>query len=117
GWYALSALYTLSLPLWMGGLMTSVMNQSLQRQQELNPTATPPPEELIQTMTTFVTGVLWVAALVGAVICAVFIVGALKRWTWAFYAVLALLGLSALSGPLNLINLFAGSAYASTVGY
>jgi hypothetical protein len=117
GWYAISALYTLTLPLWMGGLMTTVMNQSFQRQQELSPTATPPPPELIQTMTTFLTGVVWVSALLGAVICGVVIAGALKRWTWTFYVVLVLLGLSALSGPLNLINIFAAPAYSSAVGY
>jgi len=117
GWYAISALYTLTVPFWMGGMMSTIMNQTFQRQEQLNPNVSPPPPELIQTMTTFMNGVLWISALFGAAVCAVLIVGALRRWTWTFYAVLVLLGLGAVSGPLNLISVFDSRAYSAAVGY
>src|SRR5438270_336506 len=90
GWYVISALFTLTVPFWMGGMMSTIMTQSFQRQEQLNPNVTPPPPEFIQTMTTFMNGVLWVSALFGAAICAVFVLGALRRWRWTFYAVLVL---------------------------
>ena len=116
-WYAISALYTLTLPFWMGGMVSTIMTQTFQRQEQLNPNVTPPPAEFIQTMTSFMYGVLWVSALFGAIICALFIAGALRRWTWAFYAVLVLLGLSAVSGPLNLVNIFDSRAFGAMAGY
>ena len=41
---------------------------------------------------------------------AVAIIGALRRWTWVFYAVLVLLGLSTVSFPFSLISAFTTSA-------
>ena len=117
GWYAISAVYTLTLPFWMGGMISTIMAQSFQRQEQLNPNMTPPPPEFVQTMTTFMNGVLWVSTLVGVAICAVLIVGALKRWRWAFYVVLALLGLGSITAPLNLINIVDSRAYDAAVGF
>jgi len=117
GWYAISAVYTLTLPFWMGGMMSTIMTQSFRRQEQLNPNVTPPPPEFIQAMTTFMNGVLWVSTLVGVAICALFIVGALKRWRWAFYVVLVLLGLGSITAPLNLINIVDSRAYDAAVGF
>jgi len=117
GWYALSALYTLSLPFWMTGMMTTIMNQTFERQAALNPNVSPPPAELVQSMTSFMTGVLWVAVVIGVGICVFFIVGALQRWTWIYYVVLVLLGLGALQTPLNLVNIVNPSATSAAAGY
>jgi hypothetical protein len=54
-WYALSAVYVLSLPFWMSGPMTDMINQSIQRQQALNPSATPLPDNFAGTMGSFMT--------------------------------------------------------------
>jgi hypothetical protein len=116
GWYALSAIYVLSLPFWLSGPMTQMMNQSIQRQQALNPSATPLPADFGNTMGSFMTGTLWVAAVFGAVICGVAIIGALNRWTWVYYVVLVLLGLSTISIPLNLLTTASGSAISSMSG-
>ena len=37
GWYAVSAVYSLTLPLWMSGPMSQAFNQAIQRQQQRNP--------------------------------------------------------------------------------
>ncbi len=116
-WYALAAIYALSLPFWMSGTMTQVMNQAIQRQQEQNPTASPLPTDFATTMGSLMTGVLWVAAVIGVVICAVFIIGALRRWIWIYYVVLVLLGLGAISLPLDLINAAGGSSMAAASGF
>lgn len=114
GWYMLSAIYTLSLPFWMGGLMARIMDQSMQREQQRHPYATPPPPEFVNAMTSIMTGAVWVGALLGFAICLVAIVGALNRWTWLYYAVMVLLGLGLIGVPVNLTNIATGSTALSS---
>lgn len=110
GWYTLSAIYTLTLPFWMAGRMADIMNQSMQQQQQRYPSATPPPAEFVNAMTSIMTGAVWIGALFGFAICLVAIVGALSRWTWLYYAVMVLLGLGILGLPVNVINIARGSS-------
>lgn len=114
--YVLQGVYALSLPFWMSGPIAQVVNQSIQRQEQLHPTASPPPADFVNTMTSLVGVFLWVAAVIGLVIAVVAVIGALSRWTWVYYVVLVLLGLSAVSLPLNLVNAAGGSAIAGTSG-
>jgi hypothetical protein len=116
GWYAASAVYTLSLPFWMGGQITTVMNQSIQRQQQTQPYATPLPPGFTELMTSFMTGALWISALVGLAFCLLAIVAALNRWTWAFYVVLVLLGFGTL-GLLDALYAFAGPSLNAISGF
>jgi hypothetical protein len=117
GFYALQAVYSLSLPFWMGGPFTQAMSRSMQRQQQLTPSATPPPVE-VTSMVVSIMGVgLWIAALGGVAISVVVIVGALKRWLWMYYVVLALLALGTISAPLNLINAATGSSMNAASGF
>jgi hypothetical protein len=113
-WYGLSAIYALSLPFWMSSAMAQMINQSFQRQVQLNPNVSPPPPDFVNSMTSIMSGVLWVAALIGVGISVVIIIGALKRWTWMFYVVLVLLGLGAISLPFNLFNAISGSTSTLT---
>src|SRR5216684_1927598 len=108
-WYAVSGLYALSIPFWMSGTMSQMINQSIQRSTAQNPEVSPPPAEVVSSITTMMSGVLWVAAIFGVVFAVVVIIGALARWTWMFYVVLVLLGLSAAGLPLNIIGAVAGS--------
>ena len=117
GWYALSALYTLTTPFWMGGPMTQAINQSIQRQQQLQPTASQLPPGFTETMSSLVAVGLWVSAVIGVAICVVVGVGAWKRWTWMYYVVLVLLGFSTISLPLNIITVFAGPAVSAAQGF
>jgi hypothetical protein len=121
GWYVLQGLYSLTLPFWMSGPMTQAMNQSIQqsieRQQRLNPTVSPPPADFVNTLTSMMSGVLWVAAVVGLAIAVVAVVGALSRWTWVYYVVLVFLGLGAISLPLDVVNALSGSAISSASGF
>jgi len=117
GWYVLQGVYSLTLPFWMGGSITQMVNQAVQRQEALNPTASPPPGEFMNVMTSFVNTFLWIGAAFGVVIAAVVVIGALKRWTWIYYAVLVLLGFGAISLPLDLVNALGGSALSSASGF
>ena len=110
-WYVWSILYTLATPFWMGGQMNQMMNQVLQNQQSLSPEVSPPPLEFTNAMTSFMTVGLFVSAVLSSVVFAVAIVGALKRWVWVYYAVLVLLGLSALSLPLDLAYIVVGTPH------
>ncbi len=116
-WYTLSAIYTLTLPFWVGPVMATAMDLSMQRQQQRYPYATPPPPEFVNAMTSFMTGAVWIGALFGFAICLVAIVGALNRWTWLYYAVMVLLGLGLLGVPINITNVAFGSrAFSYGVG-
>jgi hypothetical protein len=121
GWYSLQGLYALTLPFWMSGPMTQAMNQSIQqsiqRQQRLDPTVSPPPADFLNTMTSVMSGALWVVAVIGLAIAVVVVVGALNRWTWTYYAVLVLLGLGAISLPLSVVNALGGSAISGASGF
>jgi hypothetical protein len=114
-WYLLAALYGLSLPFWMSGVMTQAFNQSFQRQAQLNPNVSPPPQEFVSSMSSMMSGILWASAIIAVAVCAVLVVGALRRWTWIFWVVLVLLGLGTLALPFNLISAVAGSSYAASL--
>jgi hypothetical protein len=101
----------------MSGPMTQVFNQTIQRQEQLNPTASPPPTDFINTMTSFMTGALWVAAVFGVAIAVVAVIGALNRWTWIYYVILVFLGLGAISLPVDLISALGGSSVSSASGF
>jgi hypothetical protein len=117
GWYALSALYTLTTPFWLSGPMTQAINQSIQRQQQLQPTTSQTPPGFLDAMNSVMAVALWVSAVIGVAVCVIVIVGALKRWTWMYYVVLVFLGFSTISLPLNFINVFAGPAMSAAQGF
>lgn len=117
GWYVLEGVYALSLPFWMGGPMSQAMNQSIQRQQQLYPTVSPPPVEFTNVMTSMMGGILWVSALFGLAIAIVVVIGALNRWTWMYYVVLFLLGLGAISLPVDVVDALGGSAVSAASGF
>jgi hypothetical protein len=112
-WYAVSGIYALSIPFWMSGTMTQIINKSIQTSSAQNPEVSPPPAEVVSSITTMMTGVLWIAAIVGVIISVVIIIGALNRWTWMFYVVLVLLGLGAAGLPINLVSAIVGSTSAN----
>jgi hypothetical protein len=108
--YAAAGLYGLMLPFLMQGYMTSVMQQSIARQQQAYPPGATPPPGFAEMMSGVMTGSLWVGAMVGVALSVVAIIAAVKRWTWAFYAILVLIGFTLLGTVFNLINLVAGGA-------
>lgn len=110
-WYGISALISLSLPFWMSGQMSQMMQASFTAQNEQ-----PPPLGFFDAINTMMTIILWVAAVFGIALAVLFIIGALKRWAWAYYVVLIFLGLGVVSGPVNLIQFAtAKSTYAYAV--
>lgn len=94
--FGVQAVYAASLPFWFIDTMTRYANDMNARFG----TGTPPPDaaaSLSQTNTiaTEMFGVFVVLAVAVAVIA---ITGALLRWRWAYYAIMALLCLEALEG-------------------
>lgn len=115
GWYAISALWAASFPLWMSNQMSQILSATIQRQQQQNPYATPLPSTFYDTMNSLMTDVLWVTTIISVAIALLVVVGALQRWVWLYYVVLVFLGLGAVSGPLNLLNMATRySAYGYT---
>jgi hypothetical protein len=113
--YVLTGLYTLTQPFWMSGVMTQAFNQSLQRQAQLNPNVSPPPQEFVNSMSSMMSGMFWAFAIMVAAFCAVIVIGALMRWTWMFWVVLVFLGLGALVLPFSLFTALAGYSYAGSL--
>jgi len=109
GWYLLQAIYGIALPFVMSGPMTDYLNQVMQRSAELNPDAPPPPIELISTI---ITWSFAFGAVVAIAISTLAIIGALKRWTWVYYAVLVLLGFQSATFPFTLLSAFSSSAFS-----
>lgn len=116
GWYVWSAIYSLTTPFWMGGMMNQLVNQSIANQQRLNPDSSLPPG-FADTMTNVMTVGIWLGVAISVAIFAVAFVGAMRRWTWIFYTVLVLLGLSALLLPLDLFDAAVGPALASSASF
>jgi hypothetical protein len=56
------------------------------------------------------TATLWFVVFIVIALAVVVVIGALRRWTWMFYTVLVLLGLSTLSVPFNIIAAVSGSS-------
>jgi hypothetical protein len=116
GWYVWSILYILAEPFWMGGMMSQILNQSLQRSQQANPDVSPPPAAFTDFMSSVMNASLWATVIIYSAVFAVVIVGAWKRWTWMYYVVLVLLGLTALLTPVQLVYVFLGGSISRLNG-
>jgi len=108
--YAVSALWAIAEPFLMAGSISDYINQVIQQNAALNPDVPPPPADVLATINNVTTVALAIGAAIGVAISAIAIIGALRRWTWVFYAVLVLLGLQAVSSPLTLVSAFTTSS-------
>ncbi|TMC81053.1 MAG: hypothetical protein E6J08_08445 [Chloroflexi bacterium] len=113
GWYLFSAIYAAFLPFWMGGLMSQYVQQSVQRQQAAYPPGEGPPPGFTEMMTSIMSSTVWLSAVFALAIAIVAIIGAWKRWTWVYYAVIVLLGFGVLGLTYNVIDLISGGTLTS----
>ena len=112
--YVASGLYGLAVPFLMQGYMSAVMQRSLQQQQQAYPPGATPPPGFTDMMNSIAMGSIWLGAIIGLAITVLAIVAAIQRWTWAYYVILILLGLTLLGTVFNVINLIAGGALTSS---
>lgn len=111
-WYVVYAIWSVAGPFLMAGPLSDYMNQVIQQNAALNPDVPPPPADVLATINSVITVALGLGAAIGVAIAAVAIIGALRRWTWVFYAVLVLLGLQAVSFPFTLVSAFTTSTFS-----
>lgn len=102
--FAVYGLYTLSVPLWLGSAMNDYARQTALRQAQQAPDLYPNPDQYANTMVGVVEFAVWIGVIIAVAIAAVVVVGALKRWTWMFYVVLALLALAVIGLPFSIAN-------------
>src|SRR5690348_7478864 len=114
GWYVWSILYSLAIPWLMNGFASQFLNQYVAAQEARNPDVGPPPAGLVDQMNTMLQVGMWIGVAILIAIYAVPLIGAWRRWTWIFYTVLILLGVSALLLPLELFDAAIGSRLATT---
>lgn len=112
-YYALAGLYAVTLPFTMGGVVTQVVNQSIQHQQSLYPQVSPPPAGFADTLSTMFAFMLGFVALFSFAIAVVAIIAALKRWVWAYYVIMVLLGLGILGVVADVAQLVASSTFSN----
>src|SRR5258708_12784860 len=101
----------------MGAPMATAMNLRSQRQEQLYPAESQASADFTNVMASMVGGALWVSAVFGVAIAIIAAIGALKRWTWMYYAVLILLGFGVVSLPIDVVDALAGSAISSASGF
>jgi hypothetical protein len=111
-WYLLNAAWSIAAPFLLAGPMSDYLSQVFQRNAQLNPDVPPPPADVLATIDSFLTVGLAIGAAVGVAIAVVAVIGAIRRWTWVFYAVLVLLGLQAASFPFTVISAFTPSTFS-----
>lgn len=122
-WYVWSVIYALSIPLWMGGMMNTVVDRYIANQEAIHPDQPLPPAGFTEGMHTSATIGMWLGVAILVAVYAVALIGTSRRWTWIFYAILVLLGLGALLLPLDIFDAAIGqrasatSALAMPAGY
>lgn len=117
GWFVVRGIYQLSIPFWMGPIISQELQTSLQRQQQNYPPGQPPPPGMTEMMTTAMMAGIWSGVIFALALSAVAIAGAIRRWTWAYYAVLALLGIGLLGTVYNAIDLATRGAVSASSPY
>jgi uncharacterized membrane protein YkgB len=108
-YYVAYAIWAVAGPFLLAGPVSDYINQTMQQNAALNPDVPPPSADVLATINNIITVALGIGAAIGVAISAVAIIGALRRWTWVFYAVLVLLGLTTVSFPFTLISAFTTS--------
>jgi hypothetical protein len=116
GWYGLQALWVATLPFWYISTMTRYADEMNRRNQQLHPGTPAPPPDLVSNTNSMATAVFYIAIVLVLVIALVAIAGAIKRWTWAFYALLVLLGLEAIWQLLGTLGGLAITAAVAAAG-
>lgn len=115
-YWVLAAIYAVSSPFMLGGVMTQAVNQSIQHQQSLYPDVTPPPAGFTDMMNTMFTYAFAVSAVIGFAFCVLGIVASIRRWTWAYWAMLVLFGLGILGVLIDAVELVLYNALPSLYG-
>jgi hypothetical protein len=91
-WYA-------ALPFWASGPMGDQMRQRALESAAAQPGLYPDPYQYATTVTTFGVVLLAIVAIVYIAVATVVFIGAIRRWTWMYYAILVLLAILILGLP------------------
>ncbi len=108
-WYA-------ALPFWVTGLMSDETRRRALQAAAANPGLYPDPSQYADRVTTFAGILLGVVSIVYVAIAIVVLIGAIRRWTWMYYAVLVLLAILVLGLPATLASLLGISQPAPALG-
>jgi hypothetical protein len=111
-WCGVQALWVASLPFWYIKTMTQYADAMNLREQQLHPGGPTLPPDLVSTTNTEMTVVFYVGVFVLLAILVFAMVGTLKRWTWAYYAILLFVGLEVMWFVLGVLQTVALSALA-----
>jgi len=102
GLAAVTAVWYAALPFWAGGPMSDEIRQRAVRAADANPGLYPDPSQYAASVAAFAVILLAVVAIVYVAVATVVLIGAVRRWTWLYYAALVLLALAILGLPSTL---------------
>jgi hypothetical protein len=94
--YGVQAIFLGSMPFWYIQTMTQWADAMNRQNQQLNPSSPTLPPDLMGNINSEMTVAFYLAVFVIFAICVLALIGALRRFMWAFYVILGLLLLEAL---------------------
>jgi hypothetical protein len=115
GWYGVQALFLATLPFWYISTMTRWADAMNRQNQQLYPAGPTPPPDLASNTNTVMTVLFYLMIVVLLAMAVVAIAGALRRWNWAYYGILALLGLEAIYLAFSVVSTLAVSLATSAL--
>ena len=103
-WFAISALWGVGWTVLTFATAQDYTRQTALRQAARSPALYPDPAQYASTMSTIAAVSVVVVVTIVSILSLVAIVSALRRWTWAYYALLGWQGLSIASIPFSVVN-------------
>jgi hypothetical protein len=116
GLAAITAVWYAALPFWVTGQMSDETRRRALQAAAANPGLYPNPSQYADTVTTFAVVLVGVLSIVYVAIAIVVLIGAVRRWTWMYYAVLVLLAILVLGLPATFAALVGISQPAPAMG-
>jgi hypothetical protein len=113
---AATAFWYAALPFWAGGPMGDEIRRRALATAAAQPGLYPDPNQYASTVTTFGVVVLAIVAIVYVAVATVAFIGAIRRWTWMFYAILVLLAILILGLPAAIATSLGISQAAPALG-
>jgi uncharacterized membrane protein YuzA (DUF378 family) len=101
---AVYGIWYTAFPFWMDGPLSDYMRQTALRQAAANPQLYPDPSAYADTMVTVSTVAFAAVAILGVAAATLVLVGTISRWTWMYYVVLGLVGLSTIGLPFSILS-------------
>jgi hypothetical protein len=101
---AVYGIWYTTFPFWMDGPLSDYMRQAALRQAAADPQLYPDPSAYAATMVNISLVAFAAVAILGVAVAVLVLIGTIRRWTWMYYTVLGLVGLSTIGLPFSILG-------------